>query len=1087
MVEDTWLSKTGELLRVWAQVAHPPSSTPIYLPTQTLTIFVIHSSVLSSDYAIYSSSDDESEEEEAETENDGVDECEKYFYDDESSDEDTIAEPVQFKESPIAVQLNYVPGEYGQGKVIKTYFPESLYPIPYPVFYRYRGEAMKRLNRLEYYSLVHVKRREKESDLAELRGRPTSKEFPFGRGLNEQIGGAGAGRYFQYMRSKQCTPLFFSSPPSHPGRRPLDPEKQKAWRMKADKFACDFLIMFRPEPDLYEEGQSCTYEYNWEAFLEFVQELQMSNKDVDRSRLDQMERMVHSWGVNEGKREVLTEWRGRCRTMWSAEDKKLASAEYAKFKKGKFGNEGDNNVDYSGIGVPSEQLTLRQNTDVLKMISHSNELLSELNQLHNVPRDQEHSTRGPFEPVRTTKFDEELANSLAKLQPKDENSGGSTDSIHWKVPGSVEAKVETYLKDEDLSSDKTPVIEVMREHYRAVHEGRSQAAGYNAPLLLVCGGPGNGKSKLVESLDGISSLMNVGAQVKTAYLGVAAVNIGGSSLMSLFDIPTERRKGGGDFKKMILPWSDEKKRKFMQTYDINKISCIVLDEISTLQSYIFAYLSARLMELLPESGKDFGGLAVILCGDFDQLPPVAGDSLAAATMKYEELQGSRSNNNITRWDPSKHCVNVHNEGIRLFRKAICFQLTQQHRSKDPVHTEIINKMRRSGKVDLDDLKNKCKLLKKEDVEGDGDFRFATTLVTGNEERHKINHLKAKDWVSHRNTCLVRWLREVNYRDWKGKPRSEEYIKHAMSTNESFYEQFVQGARGFLNHNINTSIGLANGTEIKYDSISFNYQDDEKEYRKHLNNHSPGETITLDKPPSAINVELFADFPGDSEAQKKKNAKKRKSWQHESLASDGRIVIPISRKYASYNDWEKTCIPAAYKTSSRCETSGLRRSFSWRPLYGASKVPLKDCFCIEPGFCITVYKAQGRTIRRLILSISDHPHHKLRHKWEGLYVGLSRVEYNKHMRILLKRGDWGTAKSLHSLEKCKHTDWFFKGYKRQPRQSGTTWDRRLARAAAGLDDGKKKKTAKETRKSKKRKKKTSPIISGVHPRTIEVGR
>jgi hypothetical protein len=60
-----------------------------------------------------------------------------------------------------------------------------------------------------------------------------------------------------------------------------------------------------------------------------------------------MERMVHSWGVNEGKREVLTEWRGRCRTMWSAEDKKLASAEYAKFKKGKFGNEGDNNVDYS--------------------------------------------------------------------------------------------------------------------------------------------------------------------------------------------------------------------------------------------------------------------------------------------------------------------------------------------------------------------------------------------------------------------------------------------------------------------------------------------------------------------------------------------------------------------------------------------------------------------------------------------------------------------------------------------------------------------------------------------------------------------
>ena len=33
----------------------------------------------------------------------------------------------------------------------------------------------------------------------------------------------------------------------------------------------------------------------------------------------------------------------------------------------------------------------------------------------------------------------------------------------------------------------------------------------------------------------------------------------------------------------------------------------------------------------------------------------------------------------------------------------------------------------------------------------------------------------------------------------------------------------------------------------------------------------GETITLEKPPVAINVEIFADFPGDSEAQKRKNA------------------------------------------------------------------------------------------------------------------------------------------------------------------------------------------------------------------------
>jgi len=992
---------------------------------------------------------------------------EKDFFDDESSDEDTIAEPVQFKDSPIAVPLNYVTGEYGQGRLIKTRSPDSLHSIPYPVFYRYRGKELKGLSRYEYYSLVQVKRREKESDADKGKNRPKTKELLFGKGLNEAIGGDGSGRWYQYLRSKHCTPQFFSSPARPPGSKPSDPEKEKVWRMMADKFACDYLIMFRPETELYEEGQSCKYEYNWEAFENFILELKMSGTNIGWSRLDQIERMMHSWGVNEEKKNVLTEWRGRNRTLWSAGDKELASAEYAKFKRGKLGDEDDNETYYDYHGGPSEKLTPHQTNIASNMISHSRELLTELNKLHGAPRDEERgAARGPAEPVRTIKFNEEFAKSLPKLQPGDNDD--NDPSSGRDVPGSAEAKVDAYLEDEDLSSDKTPVIQVVREHYRAVCDGRSQDERYNAPLLLVCGGPGNGKSKLVETLDGVASLMDAGTQVKTAFLGVAAVNIGGSSLCSLFDIPTERRsrKDGPDIKKVILPWSYEKKKRFIKMYDIEKMSCIVVDEISTLHPYMLAYLSARLMELLPESGKDFGGIAVILCGDFDQLPPVGGvGNLAAATMKYEEaLNGSDSN--ITRWDLNKHCINVHNEGLRLSQKATCFQLTQQHRSKDPAHTEIIDEMRRSGKVNMFDLKHKCKLLQKEDVEGDGDFRFATTLVTGNEERHKINNLKAKDWVSHRNTFLVRWLRKVNYRDWKGKPSSKENINHAMSNNETFYELFVQGARGFLNHNINTDIGLANGTEIKYHSISFDDPDDERDYRKQMKSRSPGEMITLHQPPSAINVELFADFPGDSAVQKKKNATKRRNWQHGSLAKDSRIVIPISTKYASYNEWEQTYVPPAYSTS-RSKSTGLTRR-SWCPIYSLSKVPLRDYFCIEPGFCITLHKAQGRTIRRLVISISDHPYHKLRHKWEGLYVGLSRVEYNEHMRLLLKRGDWGTTKCLRALERCKYGECFFKGYARQPNQNGMRWNRQLAIVAAKEANlFKENKTGKAKRRVKKR--------------------
>jgi hypothetical protein len=1033
----------------------------------------------------FASSDDESETESDDGEcekdffddecNDGSDDeidaesddgkCDEDIFEEESSDDDSIADPVQFKKSSIAVPLNYIPGEYGQGKIIMPRDTNVLQSIPYPVFYRYRGEALKDLNRLEYYSLVQVTRRVKESGAD---GRPKTKEFPFGFGLNEAIGGDGRGRYFQYLRSKQCTPQFFSSPPRHPGLKPSDPKQQMAWRMAADRFACDYLIMFRPEPDLYEEGQRCTYEYNWEAFEDYVLQLHVSDKHIDRSRLEQIERMVHSWGVDEGKKNVLSEWRGRRRTKWSAEDKELASAEYGKFKKRKFGDADDGEIDCGGLGGPSEQLTLQETKVATNMISHSNELLSELKRLHGRQGPGDKGTVGPSEPLRIAPFDADFANSLPKLRPKEDDDNDRSAGIESRrVPGSVEDKVDAYLNNEDLSSDKTPVIQVMREHYRAVCDGSSQHKKYDAPLLLVCGGPGNGKSKLVESLDDIALLMNAGMQVKTAFLGVAAVNIGGSSMCSLFDIPTERRnrEGGPDIKKVILPWSEEKKKKFISTYDIEKISCIVVDEISTVKPYMLAYLSARLIELLPESGKDFGGLAVILCGDFDQLPPVGSDNLAAATMKYEE----RQDGSIARWDRSKYCVNVHNEGLRLMQKASCFQLTQQHRSKDPAHTEILNKMRTTGKVDIEDLK-KCELLKSEDVEGDGEFRFATTLVTGNEERHKINHLKAKEWVSHRNTCLVRWLRKVDYRKWKGKPSSKELIKQAMATNECFYELFVPGARAFLTQNINTSIGLANGTEIKYHSISFDDRDKAREYRRHMKSHQPGGVITLDGPPSAINVELFADFPEDSEAQKKKNAKMRQRWQHGSLVKDGgRIVIPISTSCGSFNEWEKSYVPSAHSTSLYTFAGvSMRRRLCSRPLYELSTVRLKDHFCIEAGFCITLHKAQGRTIRRLILSISDHPYHKLRHEWEGLYVGLSRVEYNEHIRLLLKRGDWGTAKLLLGLERCKYTECFFKGYAQQPNHGGMRWNRQLARAAAEETNlFKKKKTGKAKKRSKRR--------------------
>ena len=79
-----------------------------------------------------------------------------------------------------------------------------------------------------------------------------------------------------------------------------------------------------------------------------------------------------------------------------------------------------------------------------------------------------------------------------------------------------------------------------------------------------------------------------------------------------------------------------------------------------------------------------------------------------------------------------------------------------------------------------------------------------------------------------------------------------------------------------------------------------------------------------------------------------------------------------------------------------------------------------------------------------------------------------MEYNEHMRLLLKRGDWGTTKLLRDLERCKYAECFFKGYVQQPNQNGMRWNRQLARAAAEDTNLFEKKKKSKTKKKKKMK-------------------
>jgi len=895
-------------------------------------------------------------------------------------------------------------GAYGSSKVFNL-GEGKFHVVSYPELYRYRGPELKNLNRLEYCALVSVtssSKKDREDNATQKRKR--NRKFEFGCGLKERIGlpkkdGSGP-VFYQILRAKQCTPKLFCKMPAPPGRKPEASsfedvssfkKRLRRWRKQADTFAFHYLTMFRAEEDLYESGQDCKYKYKWEDFLEFESKLRCSDRAIDHSRLEQIDRYVHGWKVDTSKRMMLANYRGRNRTIWKDGD------EFKRLKREAVMNRMRAMETHSGVfdyeTRVQRDMSEKQADKINRINKHRSECVSIIRRCLTDTAEERGSSMNTKHPAMTLPLNEDSYTNLKEAKPVLDTKPAAKCC---PVPQWIIRNVDEYLEKQDLSKDKDQAVKLLRDHFTAMHEGRVEDDDYKAPYLLICGGPGNGKSKLVETFDGIASRMGVGSIVKSAFVGGAAVNIDGSSLIGLFDIPVIDKDGTEEIaKRRVRPWNEDKRRAFIDRFPLDRISCIIVDEISTVKPYVLAYLNERLMQLYPDSGnRPFGGRAVVLLGDFDQLPPVGGDSLAGAAMKYEETLCKKGDDPIDDGEDigaalsgnvdSKRCSSLKRSGIQLFERVKYIKLTEQHRSKDPEHTALLEKMSTDGSLHPIHLKLYNDLSGQDMDLKNGEFAFATMVVTGNAERHKLNAMQAKRWASHHNTTAVRWRRQCKFDSWKGRPKDQSHEEIAME-DDCFYEMFVPGAAGYITENINTDIGLANGVEIKYHSLSFGTMEQDELFRDELKTHdSP--VLDIDYPPAAINVELFADFDGDSKNKKDENKRKREEWTHGSLANDGRVVVQLPSRWGQINrKWKDESIAG-----------------SWEHGFSASTMPMKDHFPIEPAFAVTIYKAQGRTIRRLIIFVSQHPVPLLRMSWEGLYVALSRVKYRDHIRLAVDR-------------------------------------------------------------------------------------
>lgn len=237
--------------------------------------------------------------------------------------------------------------------------------------------------------------------------------------------------------------------------------------------------------------------------------------------------------------------------------------------------------------------------------------------------------------------------------------------------------------------------------------------GYN---LFITGGGGTGKSFLLRELCNFLCLREQRTVYMTATTGVAALHIGGMTIHSFSGI------GYGEGTTQELLAKVKKSRRAAGRWKYANV--LVIDEVSMLLPSLLEKLDQVARHMRKRHDTVFGGLQVVLCGDFLQLPPIhcgaqkknyekqcrqESNTGTPSRTKHggEESEGEEENKAMTSEENAGDALSsaavVHEESSAVY----CFQsptwellqlqviqLTEPHRQrKDPAFFQLLHNIR----------------------------------------------------------------------------------------------------------------------------------------------------------------------------------------------------------------------------------------------------------------------------------------------------------------------------------------------------------------------------------------------------------
>lgn len=200
-----------------------------------------------------------------------------------------------------------------------------------------------------------------------------------------------------------------------------------------------------------------------------------------------------------------------------------------------------------------------------------------------------------------------------------------------------------------------------KEEYDELNEGQqliylSILSGIN---ILITGGGGVGKSHLIRFLS-----RYVPHIVLTASTGIAGINIDGDTIDSLMGFSPDPHKNR-------QPMSSEIKDRLLA------LKILLIDEVSMVRIDRLEAIDERLRQVKGNS-LPFGGVQVILAGDFGQLPPVV-DERSEEGKRFLAMYGKK--------------LFAFESDVYKRANFVPFVLTEYVRNGDPMQRRILRNMR----------------------------------------------------------------------------------------------------------------------------------------------------------------------------------------------------------------------------------------------------------------------------------------------------------------------------------------------------------------------------------------------------------